>query len=45
MAICTGEIASKSEEGLEDEVWEIKLGRFSKAVIQEDTGVAPGFPS
>lgn len=35
-----------SEEGLEDEVVGIHLGKFSEVVIQEDTGVsAPGFPS
>lgn len=46
MSICTGKIASKSEEGLEDEVVGIHLGKLSEVVIQEDTGVsAPRFPS
>lgn len=45
MAICTGKIASKSEEGLEDEVVGIQPGKFSEVVIQEGTGdSAPGFP-
>lgn len=46
MAICTGKIGNKSEEGLEDEVVGIHLGKFREVVIQDNTGVsAPGFPS
>lgn len=46
MAICIGKIASKSQEGLEDEILGIHLGQFSEVVIQEEMGVsASGFLS